>query len=49
MALSDKPNPIVQKYICRQYPELEVELLRYISDELQRIEMSTTSLANAAI
>ena len=49
MALSDKTNPLVQKYICRQYPELEEGLRRYISDELQRIEMSTTSLANAAI
>ena len=49
MALSDKTNPIVQKYICRQYPELEEGLRRYISDELQRIEMSTTSLANASI
>ena len=49
MALSDKTNPLVQKYICRQYPKLEDELRRYISDELQRIEQSTTSLANASI
>ena len=49
MALSDKTNLLVQKYIRRQYPELEEGLRRYISDELQRIEQSTTSLANAAI
>ena len=49
MALSDKTNLLVQKYIRRQYPELEEGMRRYISDELQRIEQSTTSLANASI
>ena len=49
MALSDKTNLLVNKYIRRQYPQLEEGLRRYISDELQRIEQSTTSLANASI
>ena len=49
MALSDKTNLLVQKYICRQYPELEEGLRRYISDEVQHIEQSITSLSNAAI
>ena len=48
MALSDKTNLLVQKYIRRQFPELEEGLSRYISDELQRIEQSTTSLADAS-
>ena len=49
MSLSDKTNLLVQKYIRRQFPELEEGLRRYISDELQRIEQSTTSLANAPL
>ena len=49
MSLSDKTNLLVQKYIRRQFPELEEGLRRYISDELQRIEQSTTSLAKASI
>ena len=49
MSLSDKTNLLVQKYIRRQYPELEDGLRRYISDELQRIELAPTSLATAAI
>ena len=49
MALSDRTNLLVQKYIRRQYPELEDGLRRYISDELQRIETATSSLANASI
>ena len=49
MALLDKKNPLVQKYIRRQYPELKEGLRRYISDDVQHIEQWTTSLANAAI
>ena len=48
MALSDKTNLLVRKYIRRQFPELKEVLSTYISDELQRIEQSTTSLANAS-
>jgi hypothetical protein len=49
MALSDKTNLLVQKYVRRQYPELEEGLRRYLTDELQRIEVATASLANASI
>ena len=49
MALSDRTNLLVQKYIRRQYPELEDGLRRYLTDELQRIETATSSLANASI
>lgn len=49
MALSDKTNLLVQNYVRRQYPEFDEGLRRFIADELQRIELSTTSLANASI
>ena len=49
MALNDKTNLLLQKYIRRQLLELKKGLRRYISDEVQHIEQSTTSLANATI
>ena len=49
MSLSDKTNLLVQNYVRRQYPEFEAGIRRFIADELQRIELSTTSLANASI
>ena len=49
MALSDKTNQLVNKYIRRQHPEFEEGLRRYITDELQRIEQSIGTLASAAI
>ena len=49
MALSDKTNQLVSQYSRRQVPQFEEGLLRYIQDELQRIEQSTQSLASAAI
>ena len=49
MVLSDKTNLLVQKYIRRQYHELEEGLCRYISEEVQHIEQLTTSSSNAAI
>ena len=49
MSLSDKTNLLVQNYVRRQYPEFEEDLRWFIADELQRIELSTTSLANASI
>ena len=49
MSLSDKTNLLVQNYVRRQYQEFEEGLRRFIADELQRIELSTTSLANASI
>ena len=49
MSLSDKTNLLVQNYVRRQYPEFDEGLRCFIADELQRIELSTTSLANASI
>ena len=49
MALSDKTNQLVSKYIRRQYPELEEGMRRYIQDELQRIEQSISTIADASI
>ena len=49
MAVSDKTNQVVSKYIRRQYPELEEGVRRYIQDELQRIEQSISTVADAAI
>lgn len=49
MAVSDKSNVVVSKYVRQQYPQLEEGVRRYIQDELQRIEQSLASVANAAI
>lgn len=49
MALSDKTNLLVQPYVRTQYPVLDEGIKRYIQDELQRIEASLRSLAQAAI
>jgi len=49
MPLNDKSNQLVTKYVRRQFPELEDGIRRYISDELQRIEQSISTLASASI
>ena len=49
MAVSDKTDLIVSKYVRRQYPQLEEGVRRYIQNELQRIEQSISTLADAAI
>lgn len=49
MAVSDKTDLVVTKYVRRQYPELEEGVRRYTQDELQRIEQSILTLAEAAI
>ena len=49
MAVNDKTNQVVSKYVRRQYPELEEGVRRYIQDELQRIEQSISTVADAAI
>ena len=49
MAVSDKTDLLVSKYVRRQYPQLEEGVRRYIQNELQRIEQSITTLADAAI
>lgn len=49
MAVSDKTDLLVSKYVRRQYPQLEEGVRRYIQNELQRIEQSIATLADAAI
>lgn len=49
MAISDKTDLVVSKYIRRQYPEIEEGVRRYIQDELQRIEQSILTLTEASI
>ena len=49
MSLSDKASLLVQNYVRRQYPEFEEGLRRFIAEELQRIEVAMTSVANASI
>lgn len=49
MALSDKTNQLITKYTRRQYPELEEGVRLYIQDELRRIELSVSTLSDAAI
>ena len=49
MSLSAKTNLLVTRYARRQYPELEEGVRKYITDELQRVEQSITSLSEASI
>ena len=47
MPLSDKTNVVVQTYSRTQYPVFEEGVRRYIQDELQRIETSLRTIAQA--
>jgi len=49
MALDDRSDQVVTKYVRRQFPELEDGIRRYIQDELQRIEQSVSTIASASI
>lgn len=49
MALDDRSNQVVAKYVRRQFPELEDGIRRYIQDELQRIELSISTITSASI
>jgi hypothetical protein len=49
MAISDKTDLVVNRYIRRQYPEIDEGVRRYIQDELQRIEQSILSITEASI
>lgn len=49
MPLSDKTNVVVQTYSRTQYPVFEEGVRRYIQDELQRIETSLRTVAQASI
>jgi hypothetical protein len=48
MAVSDKTNIVVQTYSRGQYPAFDSGLRRYFQDELQRIEIAISTLAQAA-
>jgi len=48
MTLSDKTNVVIQTYTRTQYPILQEGVRRYIQDELQRIEASLRTVAQAA-
>lgn len=48
MAISDKTDLVVQTYSRNSFPVLEEGLKRYFQEELQRIEIAITSLAQAA-
>jgi hypothetical protein len=48
MAISDKTNVVVSTYTRTQYPILQEGVRRYIQDELQRIETSLRTVAQAA-
>ena len=47
--LSDKQNTLVFPYVRRQMPSLEDSLKLYLRDELQAIEKSIQTLADASI
>tara|TARA_B100000035_G_C20745152_1_gene441478 strand:+ start:35 stop:313 length:279 start_codon:yes stop_codon:yes gene_type:complete len=49
MALDDRSDQVVTKYVRRQFPELEDGIRRYIQDELQRIEQSISTITSASI
>ena len=50
MALSDKINTLIVKYVRRGLPSLETEFVAaYVQQELQELEKSITSLADASV
>ena len=49
MALSDRTNMLVKDYIRSSYPELEEGVRTYLEDELQKIELTIQTLADASI
>lgn len=49
MALSDRTNMLVKDYIRSSYPELEEGIRTYLEDELQKIELTIQTLADASI
>ena len=50
MPLSDKINTLIVKYVRRGLPSLETEFVAaYVQQELQELEKSITSLADASV
>ena len=49
MAVNEKTNAVIQPYKRSNVPVLDVDLRKYIQDELQRLEASIRSLNTAGI
>lgn len=49
MAINEKTEQLVHDYVRRALPSLEASMKQYLTDELQNIERSVGSLADAAI
>ena len=49
MAVNEKTNTVIQPYNRSNVPLLDVDLRKYIQDELQRLETSIRSLNTAGI
>ena len=49
MAVNEKNNAVIQPYTRSNVPLLDVDLRKYIQDELQRLETSIRSLNTAGI
>lgn len=49
MAVNEKTNAVIQPYNRSNVPVLDVDLRKYIQDELQRLEASIRSLNTAGI
>jgi hypothetical protein len=45
MAVNDKTNAVIQGYSRNAAPVIEADLIRYLMDELSRIERSIRTLA----
>lgn len=49
MALSERTDQLIKDYIRASFPELEEGVRTYLEDELQKIELTLQSLADASI
>lgn len=49
MAVNEKSNVVIQPYNRSNVPLLDVDLRKYIQDELQRLEASIRSMNTAGI
>jgi hypothetical protein len=49
MAVNEKSNVVIQPYNRSNVPQLDVDLRKYIQDELQRLEASIRSMNTAGI
>lgn len=49
MAVNEKNNVVIQKYNRSNVPLLDIDLRKYIQDELQRLENAIRSLSIAGV